>query len=110
MTTTASVASNCMGIPLTRATPQGYNGCVSGREKTANSVSTALRYFQENNMTTVAIDLPDEAFSALKRPPPEFGRRLRLAAAIHWYARGEMSMEKAALIAGLDRAGRDRNL
>lgn len=55
-------------------------------------------------MTTVAIDLPDEAFSALKRPPPEFGRHLRLAAAIHWYARGEMSMEKAALIAGLDRA------
>ncbi len=55
-------------------------------------------------MATVAIDLPDEAFSALRRPPSEFGRRLQLAAAIHWYARGEMSMEKAALIAGLDRA------
>ena len=55
-------------------------------------------------MTTVAIDLPDEAFSALKRSPPEFAKRMRLAAAIHWYARGEISMEKAALVAGLDRA------
>ncbi|MDP2792815.1 MAG: UPF0175 family protein [Sulfurisoma sp.] len=55
-------------------------------------------------MTTVAIDLPDEAFSALKRPPSEFARRMRLAAAIHWYARSEISMEKAALIADMDRA------
>ena len=54
-------------------------------------------------MTTVAIDLPDEAFSALKRQPSEFARQLRLAAAIHWYSRGEMSMEKAAMIAGVDR-------
>jgi len=54
-------------------------------------------------MTTIAIDLPDEAFSALKRPPSEFVRRMRLAAAMHWYARGEISMEKAALIAALDR-------
>jgi len=29
---------------------------------------------------------------------------MRLAAAIHWYSRGEISREKAALIAGLDRA------
>jgi len=28
---------------------------------------------------------------------------LRLAAAIHWYERGEISQEKAAKIAGLDR-------
>ena len=55
-------------------------------------------------MTTVAINLPDEAFSALKRPPSEFVRRMRLAAAIHWYARSEISMEKAALIADMDRS------
>ena len=55
-------------------------------------------------MTSVTIDLPEDVFSALKRPPTEFARRMRLAAAIHWYARGEVSMEKAALIAGLDRA------
>jgi predicted HTH domain antitoxin len=28
---------------------------------------------------------------------------MRLAAAIHWYERGEISQEKAAQIAGLDR-------
>jgi len=58
----------------------------------------------EAHMTLVAIDLPDEAFSALKRTPPEFAQSMRLAAAIHWYAQGKVSMEKAALIAGLDRA------
>jgi len=55
-------------------------------------------------MTTVAIELPDEAFSALKSPPPEFVNDMRLAAAIHWYVQKKVSMEKAALIAGMDRA------
>ncbi len=55
-------------------------------------------------MTTVAIELPDEVFSALRRSPPEFAQQMRLAAAIHWYAQGKISQEKAALIAGLDRA------
>lgn len=54
-------------------------------------------------MTQIAIDLPDDVFSARKQPPREFAKQLRLAAAIHWYARGEISMEKAALLAGLDR-------
>ncbi|HOE12050.1 MAG TPA: UPF0175 family protein [bacterium] len=54
-------------------------------------------------MTTVTLELPDGVFSALRRSPEEFGRELRLAAAIHWYQRGEVSQEKAAEIAGLDR-------
>jgi predicted HTH domain antitoxin len=54
-------------------------------------------------MTTVSFDLPEDVFSALRRSPEEFVRALRLAAAIHWYARGELSQEKAASIAGLDR-------
>ena len=54
-------------------------------------------------MTIVAIELPEDVFSALRRSPSEFGREMRLAAAIHWYSRGEISQEKAALIAGLDR-------
>ena len=54
-------------------------------------------------MSQIAIDLPDDVFSARKQPPREFARQLRLAAAIHWYGRGEISMEKAAMIAGLDR-------
>ncbi len=54
-------------------------------------------------MTTVTLDFPEDVFSALRRSPKEFGAELRLAAAIHWYARGEMSQEKAAQVAGLDR-------
>jgi predicted HTH domain antitoxin len=54
-------------------------------------------------MATVSLELPEEIFSALRRSPEEFIREMRLAAAIHWYACGEMSQEKAAQIAGLDR-------
>jgi predicted HTH domain antitoxin len=54
-------------------------------------------------MATLTLDLPADVFSALRRSPEEFGRDLRLAAAIHWYSRGQVSQEKAAQIAGLDR-------
>jgi predicted HTH domain antitoxin len=55
-------------------------------------------------MTKVTLELPEEVFSALRRSPDEFAREMRLAAAIHWYEHGEISQEKAARIAGLDRA------
>jgi predicted HTH domain antitoxin len=54
-------------------------------------------------MTTVSFELPEDVFSALRRSPDEFVSALRLAAAIHWYERGEISQEKAAHIAGVDR-------
>ncbi len=54
-------------------------------------------------MTSLTLQLPDEVFSALRRSPDEFGRELRLAAAVHWYSRGEISQEKATQIAGLNR-------
>jgi predicted HTH domain antitoxin len=54
-------------------------------------------------MTTVTLELPEEIFSALRLSPNEFVHELRLAAAIHWYGRGEISQEKAANIADLDR-------
>jgi predicted HTH domain antitoxin len=54
-------------------------------------------------MPTVTLNLPEEVFSALRRSPDEFVRELRLAAAIHWCERGEISQEKAAGIAGVDR-------
>lgn len=51
----------------------------------------------------LTIELPVEAFSALRRSPEEFGHQMRVAAAIHWYSNHEVSMEKAALIAGMNR-------
>lgn len=54
-------------------------------------------------MPAIIVDLPDETLSVLRRSPAELARDLRLAAAIHWYTRGEISQERAAAIAGLDR-------
>jgi len=54
-------------------------------------------------LTTVAIEVPDDAFSALRRSPKEFARDMRLAAAIQWYHQGLISQGKAAEIAGLKR-------
>ena len=51
----------------------------------------------------ITLQLPEDVFSTLRRSPDEFGRELRLAAAIYWCERGEISQEKAAGIAGLDR-------
>jgi predicted HTH domain antitoxin len=55
-------------------------------------------------MPRVTLELPEEVFSALRRSPEEFARELCLAAAVHWYERGEVSQEKAARIAGMDRS------
>lgn len=54
-------------------------------------------------MTTLEVPLPDDVFAALRRSPDELAREMRLAAAIHWYQQGVVSMEKAASIAGLTR-------
>ena len=54
-------------------------------------------------MTTVSFDLPESVFSALRRSPDDFVKAMRLAAAIHWYSRGEISQGKAAEVAGISR-------
>lgn len=54
-------------------------------------------------MTSITLEFPEGAFSALRRSPQEFGSELRLAAAAFWYERGVVSQEKAAEIAGLNR-------
>jgi predicted HTH domain antitoxin len=51
----------------------------------------------------ITLTLDEDVLAALRRSPDEFARELRLAAAIHWYERGDISQEKAAQIAGLDR-------
>jgi hypothetical protein len=40
----------------------------------------------------VTLELPLQVFSALRRSPGELGPELRLAAAIHWYGRGEVTL------------------
>lgn len=54
-------------------------------------------------MHTIRLDMPDDVFAALRRSPEEFARELRLAGAMHWYSRGEVSQERAAQIAGMNR-------
>lgn len=54
-------------------------------------------------MTQITLQVPEDAMSALRLSPSELAREMRLAAAIHWYERGMISQEKAALFAGLDR-------
>ncbi|MBS0166209.1 MAG: UPF0175 family protein [Nitrospira sp.] len=57
----------------------------------------------ETIMTTLTIELPESAFSALRRSPQEFAKEMRIAAAVQWYAQQQISQEKAAEIAGLSR-------
>jgi len=55
-------------------------------------------------MMEITMKLDGDVLSALRRSPNEFANEMRLAAAIHWYKRGEISQEKAAQVAGLDRS------
>ena len=52
----------------------------------------------------LTIDMPETAFSAIRKSPSEFAAEMRLAAAVKWYEMGVVSQEKAAEIAGLTRA------
>jgi predicted HTH domain antitoxin len=52
----------------------------------------------------VSIELPREAFSALRQDPANFVREMRLAAAAKWYEMHLISQAKAAEITGLSRA------
>jgi predicted HTH domain antitoxin len=55
-------------------------------------------------MTSITFNLPDTAFSALRRTPEEFAQEMRIAAAVKWYEMEQVSQGKAAEIAGLTRA------
>ena len=54
-------------------------------------------------MTQLAIELPENIFSALRLSPLAFVREMRVAAAVQWYADQRVSQEKAAEIAGQSR-------
>jgi predicted HTH domain antitoxin len=53
--------------------------------------------------TQITIDLPDDAFSALRSTPEDFVKEMRLAAAAKWYEIGMVSQSKAAELAGVSR-------
>src|SRR3989304_2943536 len=81
-------------------------GPIIGRAlETVRMEGVTFRFRARRNlsMQTITMELPEDVFSALRRSPQEFAREMRLAAAIHWYSRGEISQERAAEIAGLDR-------
>jgi predicted HTH domain antitoxin len=52
---------------------------------------------------TYPVELPESAFSALRKTPAEFVEEMKYAAVVKWYEAGMISQEKAAEIAGLSR-------
>ncbi|MBC6471675.1 MAG: UPF0175 family protein [Hormoscilla sp. GM102CHS1] len=48
-------------------------------------------------------DIPDDFLRIRGTSPGEFAREMRIAAAMYWYSRVEISQERAAQIAGLNR-------
>ena len=53
--------------------------------------------------TAITVELPDDAFPALRSTPDEFVKEMRLAAAVEWYEIGLVSQSKAAELAGVSR-------
>jgi len=54
-------------------------------------------------MIQITIDIPEGSLASLHRDPESFAREMRIAAAVQWYARRELSQERAAELAGLSR-------
>ena len=54
-------------------------------------------------MTSVEIPVPAGLLAALRKAPHEVGQEIRVAASIHWYQQGVISMERAAEAAGMSR-------
>ena len=55
-------------------------------------------------MSSIQIAVPDGLFAALRKAPHELPREMRIAASIHWYQQGAISMERAAETSGMSRS------
>ena len=55
------------------------------------------------SVKTYPVELPESAFSALRKSPTEFVQEMKYAAVVKWYEAGMISQNKAAEIAGLSR-------
>lgn len=55
------------------------------------------------SVKTYSIELPESAFSALRKSPAEFIQEMKYAAVVKWYEAEMISQDKAAEIAGLSR-------
>ena len=54
-------------------------------------------------MIQITVDIPEGLLASLHRDPESFARAIRIDAAVRWYARRELSQERAAELAGLSR-------
>lgn len=55
------------------------------------------------SLKTYPVELPESAFSALRKSPAEFVQEMKYAAVVKWYEAEMISQDKAAEIAGLSR-------
>ncbi len=55
-------------------------------------------------MATIRFEVPDEAMEAIRATPEEFACAVRLAAAMFWYGRSDVTLGTGAAIAGLSQA------
>ena len=55
-------------------------------------------------MATISFDVPDDAMQVIDATPPSFACALRLAAAMFWYGRSDVTVGTAAAIADLSQA------